>query len=88
MGRIRKSYLSAFKAKVALEAIKEEETVAELAGRYSVHPVQIRRWKRRALERMIELFTDGKGKKMKEKNLLIEELTKEIGQLKVELDSS
>jgi len=38
------------------------------------------------MERMIELFTDGKGKQMKEKNLLIEELYKEIGQLKVELD--
>jgi len=86
MGRIRKSYSPAFKAKVALEAIKEEETVAELASRYSVHPVQIRRWKKAAMERMIELFTDGKGKQMKEKNLLIEELYKEIGQLKVELD--
>jgi len=69
MGRIRKSYSPAFKAKVALEAIKEEETVAELASKYSVHPVQIRRWKKAAME-----------------NLLIEELYKEIGQLKVELD--
>ena len=40
------------------------------------------------MERMAELFTDGKGKQMKEKNLLIGKLTKEIGQLKVELDSS
>jgi len=40
------------------------------------------------MERMIELFTDGKGKQMKEKNLLIGKLTKEIDQLKVELDSS
>ena len=86
MERIRKSYSPAFKAKVALEAIKEEKTMAELASRYGVHPVQIRRWKKAALEGIVELFRDGKGKEIKEKNFLIEELYKEIGRLKVELD--
>ena len=46
----------------------------------------IRRWKKAALERMTELFRDGKGKEVEEKNLLIEELYREIGRLKVELD--
>ena len=50
------------------------------------HPTQIRRWKKAALEGMTELFRDGKGKEVEEKNLLIEELYREIGRLKVELD--
>lgn len=86
MGKIHKRYPPTFKAKVALDAIKEEETVAELASKYGVHPTQIKRWKRVAVEKMTELFTDNSRKKEKEKNLLIEELYREIGQLKVELD--
>ena len=88
MGRIHKQYSPSFKAKVALEVIREEETIVELASRYGVHPTQIKRWKKTATEEMIELFKDGrqKGVGEKEKNLFIEELYKEIGQLKVELD--
>lgn len=86
MGKIYKRYSPSFKAKIALEAIKEEETVTELASRYGVHPTQIKRWKKTATEGMIELFTGRREKKEKEKNLLIEELYREIGQLKVELD--
>ena len=52
------------------------------------HPTQIRRWKKAATEGMTELFRDGKGREVEEKNLLIEELYREIGRLKVELDSS
>jgi len=86
MARIRKNYSPAFKSKVALEAIKEEERVAELPSRYGIHPVQIRRWKKAAMERITELFTDGKGKQIKEQNLLIEELYRKISQLNAELD--
>jgi len=74
------------KAKVTLEAIKEEETIAEIAARYSVHPTQIKKWKRSALEKMAELFAENDRKQDENKNLLIEELYREIGQLKVELD--
>jgi len=86
MGKIHKRHSPSFKAKVALEAIREEETVTELASRYGVHPTQIKRWKKAAAEGMIELFTDRRGKREEEKSLLIEELYREIGQLKVELD--
>ena len=86
MGKIHKRYSPSFKAKLALEAIREEETVAELASRYGIHPTQIKRWKKAAAEGMIELFTDRRGKREEEKNLLIEELYREIGRLKVELD--
>ena len=88
MGKIHKQYSPTFKAKVALEAIKEEETIIELASRYGVHPTQIKRWKKTATEEMNQLFKDGrqKGVGEKEKNLFIEELYREIGELKVELD--
>lgn len=86
MGKIRKKYPPAFKAKVALEAEKEEKTMAELASIYGVHPAQIRRWKKAVLERMVEVFRDGIRKEAEEKDLLIEELYRQIGRLKVELD--
>jgi len=86
MTSIRKKYPPSFKAKVALEAIREDKTSADLASQYQVHPSQIRKWKSMALNGMIELFTDNGQKRHKEKDLFIEELYKEIGQLKVELD--
>ena len=46
MGRIRKRHSAAFKAKVALEAAKQAETITELAKRHQVHPVQISQWKK------------------------------------------
>lgn len=87
MGKIRKQYPPSFKTKVALEAIKEEKTSAELVSEYGVHPSQIKKWKKIAIDGIMELFTDRRQSKDKEKNLLIEELYREIGQLKVELDS-
>jgi len=86
MGNIHKKYPPSFKAKVVLEAIREEKTSAELASKYEVHPSQIRKWKRIATSGIIELFTDNRQKRDKEQNMLIEELYKQIGQLKVELD--
>ena len=56
-----KRHGAALKAKVALEAIREERTVNELAGLYQVHPSQIAAWKRRALEGLTELFADGRS---------------------------
>jgi len=86
MGNIRKQYPPSFRAKVALEAIRGERTCAELASEYQVHPTQIKKWKRTAVEGISELFTDRKRRGDKEKNLLIEELYRQIDQLKVELD--
>ena len=88
MGKIHRQCSPSFKAKVALAAIREEETIVELASRHGVHPTQIKKWKKTAIEEMLELFKNGrqKGVREKEKNLLIEELYREIGQLKVELD--
>jgi transposase-like protein len=83
---IRKTYSGKFKGKVALEALKEEKTIAELASQYEVHPTQIKAWKRQMLEHVEELFVDKRRQHDKEQRELIEELYKQIGQLKVELD--
>jgi len=83
---IRKTYSSKFKGKVALEAVKEEKTIAELAGHYEVHPTQVKAWKQQVLSHVDELFLDKRRKQDKEKEELIEELYKQIGHLKVEGD--
>lgn len=83
---LRAKHTPAFKAKIALAALKEEKTSAELAGEYQVHPGQIRKWKQLAKEGLIEIFTGKNEKKDKDKEELIRELYQQIGQLKVELD--
>lgn len=83
---VRRSYTGQFKGNVALEAVKAEKTLSELAAQYEVHPNQIKLWKRHLVEQVGELFADKRRKKEKDQEALIEELYKQIGQLKVELD--
>ena len=86
MGRIRKNYSSAFKAKVALEAIKKEKTMSQLSSEYGVHSNQINQWRKRLLEELPEVFSKKRQKKEKDTEDLQDELYRQIGQLKVELD--
>ena len=86
MNKLRKKYTPSFKAKVALEAIKEEKTSAELANEYQVHPGQIRNWKATAKKEFVNIFTDNRKKKEQDKDELIQELYCQVGKLKVELD--
>jgi transposase-like protein len=86
MGKERKQHSADFKAKVALEAIKEQETINEIAKRYEVHPNMISRWKQDALDGMSETFSTRRDKKAKENDVTKEELFKQIGQLTVEVD--
>ena len=85
MSTIRRKHSTAFKAKVALAALKGEETVAELASRFQVHPSQVHTWKRMLLEGAGELFKDGGGQE-KAQEALVAQLYQQIGQLKVERD--
>jgi transposase-like protein len=81
----RKNYSSDFKAKVALAAIKNEETIAELAVRFGVHPTMISNWKRQLLESAADIFD--KGQKAKQQNTAqVDELYRKIGKLEVERD--
>ena len=82
----RKRHSAALKSKVALEAIRGERTVNELAGLYQVHPSQIAAWKKRALEGLSELFADGRRRAPQDEEALKARLYQQIGQLKVELD--
>ena len=87
MGNIKRKHSASFKVKIALELIREKEPIAVICSRYSVHPTQARRWKDRALEILTAGFNDkSAAKDQKQKDKLIEELYKQIGQLKVEMD--
>ena len=86
MGTIRKSHSPAFKAKVAFEAAKQEKTMSQLSSHFGVHPNVISRWKKHLLEQLPDIFSRGNKNKEKNHQKLIEELYKQIGQLKVELD--
>ena len=86
--RTRRNHGAVFKAKVALEAIKEEQTLVELGQRFQVHPNQITEWKKQLLERASEIFDKGKkpqGPDMKELHAKIGQLTMENDFLSVAL---
>jgi transposase-like protein len=82
----RRQHRAEFKAKVALEAIRGERTMNELATEYGIHPVQITQWKKMVLEALPTLFSSRRGAKPKEEEALNAALYQQIGQLKVELD--
>ncbi len=86
MAVIRKKHDAAFKARVALEAVRGEKTVAQISSDYKVHGNQIRQWKKKLLEELPGIFKDRRKKADKENEELTAELYRQIGQLKVELD--
>lgn len=82
----RKSFSAELKTKVALEAIRGQRTVAEIAGEYSIHPQQITQWKKQVLEGIPDLLSDKRRKSKGSEVDLVPQLYQQIGQLKVELD--
>lgn len=88
MSNKRKQYNPQFKAKVALESLRGEKTVPELASQYSLHPTVINNWKRQLLESASTLFDNGKkhSEETESQEAQISELYRQIGQLKVERD--
>jgi transposase-like protein len=85
MSQNRKQHSSQFKAKVALSALQNQETTAQLSSRFGVHPTMISAWKRQLLDSAAELF-DKNHKSRKQVEDQVDELYRQIGQLKVEND--
>jgi transposase len=81
--RPRRNHAPTFKAKVALEALKGEQTLIELSQRYQVHPNQIAEWKKQLLEHAADIF--GKERKVEE-GPSVKDLHAKIGQLSMEND--
>ena len=86
MQKQRKSYTAELKAKIALEAIKGQRTVNEIALHYGVHPNQVAQWKKQVLEGASEIFSDQHARTARDEEALKAQLYQQIGQLKVELD--
>jgi transposase len=88
MSNKRKQYSPQFKAKVALEAVRGEKTISELASQYEVHPTMINTWKRQLWEEASHLFEKGSeaSQRTESQQSEIDELYRQIGKLKVERD--
>lgn len=87
MAKKRNARSASFKAKVALEALRERKTVSELAQQHGVHPTQIHQWRKHLYDRAEDVFEDGRSKvKRDESQRTTQELYEQIGRLKMELE--
>ena len=82
----RRKFTSKFKTKVVLEALKERQSLAEIAQKYEIHPNQISTWKKEFLSKAEQVFDSGKKSAKTEAELEKERLLKTIGQLKMDND--
>ena len=83
---MQRKFKPELKGKVALEAIKGQKTFAEISSEYKVHSTQIAKWKKQLLNKLKDIFSNKGDQKLVEKEHALDELYKQIGQLKVEND--
>jgi transposase-like protein len=82
----RRRHTAEFKTQVAVAALREQQTLNELASAYGIHPVQVAQWKKQALTGLPEVFASRRGRAQAEAAAQQAQLYEEIGRLKVELD--
>ncbi len=82
----RRTYPPELKAKVALEALREEATLAELASRYDVHPNLVANWKKKAREQVLASFSGKQERDDASREAEIKELRAKVGELVIERD--
>ena len=86
MKRARRQYSADWKAKIALEAIKGQRTIQQIASHYEIHPNLVTHWKKQLLEGAAEIFSSGREGAAKADEELKAELYQQVGKLQVELD--
>jgi putative transposase len=86
MSKQRKTYSAELKARIALEAIKGQMTVNQIALHYGVHANQVTQWKQQALAQLPQIFSRAQARAVQDDEELKAQLYQQIGQLKVELD--
>ena len=84
--KTRRQYSPEYKAKAALEAIKGQRTLNEIAGELEVHPIQLGAWKKLAVDGLATVFSGKREKSGAESEAIMSALYQEIGQLKMEMD--
>lgn len=82
----RRKFTAEFKAKVALEALRGDKTIQEIAARHKVHPNQVSTWKRQAMDGLGEVFSNGADQALRDREAEVHDLHAKIGQLTVERD--
>ncbi len=86
MSRKRRTFGPAFKAKVALAAVRGDKTTAELASKFKVHANQVSAWKKQLLESAPDVFADGRSRTKQDTSAQEQELYEQIGRLKMEVE--
>ena len=86
MTKKRRRFTADFKKRVALEALRERDTVRAIAARHEVHPNQVGAWKRQAMEGLEEVFSQPRSKRGEEHEATVRNLHAKIGELTVERD--
>jgi transposase-like protein len=82
----RRRFTGEFKARIALEALRGDKTVQEIASKHKVHPNQVSAWKRQAIDGLGEVFSNGLDRERQDRESEVRELHAKIGQLMVERD--
>jgi transposase-like protein len=86
MKRQRKQYSGDLKSKIAMEAVKGQRTIQEIASHHSIHPNQVTQWKKQLIEGAADIFSGGRDRAAAAEDEMKAELYQQIGKLQVELD--